>query len=484
MALLDDEETGAAFGFFPQMQPRRRLQDIQGSANLPVDVTRGRTANFLGFGSDLLNMFQSPKPMEVFGDVQYEPKIKVPYDTEHFLKTLPLAPTSRAGQMANQVGSFVPLNPAPLVRAGVAGASMVGSGVKQAAPALRMGQFNSASADFQRPFRDMPINIEAVSPNLGQRAQDAFKEGLTERMIGQGGAYPMTTLGGRATTQTPGFGGYLNQAGIPESNPMRMFNVPNVMNIGQDTKLLESIANAGKALEQEAMAGVRFLPFVKNTPVDASAVFIKPPGGKITKSQFDDLFGKLTNDMVVVHDPKRGGAVIVPYGEVSAGSSPTEFKKAILEAEKTFGAKPTAKYGLSDYEKDRFFMEQKQGLEYLLDPFGKATPVPITSQIPKDAEIVREGLKYVEKRMFPESTSGIPGQVKSTPMGGVQPWSRGGMFPTNIIGKEVNGKTMYQPINFSTGETGKLYPSAKAAEKEQQELFDKFQKFMAMQVGR
>lgn len=474
MALLDDEELlkstisatprnqilGLLSDFIAQGYDPRRTQQMQGISKFLMAPEISQTLDRLSYDPSGRSLFTGAGGLG--GTTRMRP--------EALDAALAVAPMARAA-----ISGVKPL---------VAGASIVGSGVKEAAPALRMGQFNSASADFQRPFRDMPINIEAVSPNLGQRGQDAFKEALTERMIGQGGAYPMTTLGGRVTTQTSGFGGYLNQAGIPESNPMRMFNVPNVMNIGQDTKLLESIANAGKALEQEAMAGVRFLPFVKNTPIDASAVFIKPPGGKITKSQFDDLFGKLTNDMVVVHDPKRGGAVIVPYGEVSAGSSPTEFKKAILEAEKTFGAKPTAKYGLSDYEKDRFFMEQKQGIEYLLDPFGKATPVPITSQIPKDAEIVREGLKYVEKRMFPQSTTGIPGQVKATPIGGVQPWSRGGMFPTNIIGREVNGKTMYQPINFSTGETGKLYPSAKAAEKEQQELFDKFQKFMAMQVGR
>lgn len=123
MALLDDEETGAAFGFFPQMQPRRRLQDIQGSANLPVDVTRGRLAGLLGLIPDVLNfMGRSPMPTETFGETQYDPRPQLPYDTDFYLKNLPLAPTSRAGQVAGQAASFVPLNPAPLVRAGVAGA--------------------------------------------------------------------------------------------------------------------------------------------------------------------------------------------------------------------------------------------------------------------------------------------------------------------------------------------------------------------------
>ena len=39
---------GAAFGVFPQMQPRRRFQDPEASANVPLDVTRGRFAGLLG----------------------------------------------------------------------------------------------------------------------------------------------------------------------------------------------------------------------------------------------------------------------------------------------------------------------------------------------------------------------------------------------------------------------------------------------------
>ena len=110
-----------AFGMYPKAF-RGNYGNPQDAANLPVDVLRGRTAGLLGLPGDLLNMLQSPKPMEAFGDTQYEPKIKVPYDTERFLQTLPLAPTSRAGQVAGQAASFVPLNPAPAVRAGIAGA--------------------------------------------------------------------------------------------------------------------------------------------------------------------------------------------------------------------------------------------------------------------------------------------------------------------------------------------------------------------------
>jgi hypothetical protein len=114
-----------AFGMYPKAF-RGNYGNPQDAANLPVDVLRGRTAGLLGLPGDLLNMLQSPKPMEAFGDTQYEPKIKVPYDTERFLQTLPLAPTSRAGQVAGQAASFVPLNPAPAVRAGVAAGKALG----------------------------------------------------------------------------------------------------------------------------------------------------------------------------------------------------------------------------------------------------------------------------------------------------------------------------------------------------------------------
>lgn len=118
---------GAAFGVYPQMQPRRRLQDVQGSANLPVDVLRGRIAGLFGLVPDVLNfMGRSPMPIETFGETQYDPRPQLPYDTDFYLKNLPLAPTSRAGQVAGQAASFVPLNPAPAVRALGAGAKALG----------------------------------------------------------------------------------------------------------------------------------------------------------------------------------------------------------------------------------------------------------------------------------------------------------------------------------------------------------------------
>jgi hypothetical protein len=64
--------------------------------------------------------------MEMFGDVNYDPQTQLPYDTKYFNQRLPLQPTSRAGELAREAGSFVPLNPMPAVRAGQGVVRMAG----------------------------------------------------------------------------------------------------------------------------------------------------------------------------------------------------------------------------------------------------------------------------------------------------------------------------------------------------------------------
>ena len=124
-------DEGAAFGFFPQLRPRRRLQDPTASADVPLQVLRGRLAGLLGLPSDIGNLIRSPQPMEAFGSYDYEKPEQLPYTTEQFLKELPLAPTAPVGQLTGQAASFVPLNPAPLVRGAQKLGTMVGEGMAE-----------------------------------------------------------------------------------------------------------------------------------------------------------------------------------------------------------------------------------------------------------------------------------------------------------------------------------------------------------------
>ena len=104
-----------AAGQFRQDTPQMR----EYAANVPLDVLRGRFAGMLGFPSDVLNMFRTPLPMEMFGQTDYEQPTQVPYGTEQLLKTLPLAPAADnpLGQVANRVGSFVPITPMEALQA-------------------------------------------------------------------------------------------------------------------------------------------------------------------------------------------------------------------------------------------------------------------------------------------------------------------------------------------------------------------------------
>jgi hypothetical protein len=118
---------GAAFGVFPQMGGRRRLQDPQASADVPFQGFRGSVAGLLGLLPDVANfMGRSPMPTETFGEFDYGPRQQLPYGSEFYLKELPLAPTSPVGQLAGQVGSFAPLSPMPAVRGAQTVGRMVG----------------------------------------------------------------------------------------------------------------------------------------------------------------------------------------------------------------------------------------------------------------------------------------------------------------------------------------------------------------------
>ena len=148
---------GAAFGFYPQMQPRRQGSPTD-SANLPIDVLRGRLAGLLGLPADMANLFRSPSPTEMFGDINYDAPAQFPYTTDRFLKELPMAPTSRVGQLAGQAASFVPLNPMPAVR----GVQRVGQMVGEELGATMMGQRPNSLMS-----KVVPQPLFAVPPEQG-----------------------------------------------------------------------------------------------------------------------------------------------------------------------------------------------------------------------------------------------------------------------------------------------------------------------------
>jgi hypothetical protein len=104
-----------AFGVFPQMQPYRSQQDITASANVPVDVARGRVAGTLGLFGDVFNQpIPMVRPLQLLSQAMTGQQ-KYP-DTEYFLENLPLKSDTPIGDVAGRIGSFAPINPMPAVR--------------------------------------------------------------------------------------------------------------------------------------------------------------------------------------------------------------------------------------------------------------------------------------------------------------------------------------------------------------------------------
>jgi len=107
----------AAFGVYPQMTGRRRYQDAEAAKNVPVDVLRGRLAGTLGAFGDVVNQpIPMVRPLQLLS--QGLTKQDKYADTDYFLKNLPLKNEAPVSELANKVGSFVPLNPAPVFKAG------------------------------------------------------------------------------------------------------------------------------------------------------------------------------------------------------------------------------------------------------------------------------------------------------------------------------------------------------------------------------
>ena len=326
---------------------------------------------------------------------------------------------------------------------------------------------NTATSAVNRPFTPATFTVEATAPDLGQGTSYGFRQGLNDRLLSE------PKLGTKKPTAREGQGTYVNTKGELELNPLQAIDVPRAGNIGEgakaNTALRQQVAQMGTDLNQEAMAGHRFLPMMTNNIKDASSMLIKTKEG-LSKEQIADLARALGNDMVVTHNPKLGGVVVYPFGPVTKGQIPEEFLTAQSAANKLLGKDAKIKFGKSDYAKDRLYMGK--------DEYAKAGASPMSSE----QQALREKIQGIEKFMFPESVSGIPGSVKASPIGGLQPWSRGAEYPTSVIGIGNGSKVEYQPVNFLTDAKGKRYPTYREAEQERSKMLEGWHRTLPSRV--
>ena len=323
---------------------------------------------------------------------------------------------------------------------------------------------NIGSTALRRPFTPATLTVEATAPDLGQGTSYGFRQGLNDVLLQD------IAAGRKAREGTGVFKSEITKR--LETNPMLAVDIPRAGRIGEmagsNEALRREIAQAGVDLNQEAMAAHRFIPLLTNRPEDASAMLIKTKGG-LTGDEIVQLASRLGNEMVVTHNPRLGGVVIYPFGPVGKGGAP-EFGVAKKAAQEILGKKGKIQYGVADYDRDRLFMEQVEG-DYQRAGAKETSP--------EKAERRRK-LQGLEKFMFPESTSGIPGNVKASPLGGLQPWSRGREYPTHVQG--IGTKPDWRAVNYATEEVGQRRPTYAEAEKDREALLERWHRTLPGKV--
>ena len=110
-AALADQ--GAAFGVFPQMSGRRRLQDAEAAKNIPVDILGGIVSSGLG---------AIPSGIKLLSDIRNagrddRPSAEIPGGIDYWLDKMPFKGEAPVNKAAAQLGSMLPINPAPAYRA-------------------------------------------------------------------------------------------------------------------------------------------------------------------------------------------------------------------------------------------------------------------------------------------------------------------------------------------------------------------------------
>ena len=481
----------AAFGVFPQMASKRWQEESpfanKASEMLKEQVTKeweqagrpggakelslrisavlaGQVPDFVNFGQSMIPGLN--KPASVL-DPEGDKVAKFPMSGT----STDIKKSMRDKGIINEdeypIAELIGAVGAPYAAIKAPGAIKGGLNMAKQSPTLQKGAeyagrgYSLAKVPVQRQFTPATATVEATAPDLGQGTTYGFRQGLNDVLLEN------PKLGTGRNKMREGQGTFTNTKEELELNPLLAIDVPRAGSIGDvpnaNKALRQQMAQMGVDLNQEAMAAHRFIPLATNNVRDASSALIKTKEG-LTADEVAELAKALGGKMAVTHNPRLGGVVVFPFGSVKEGLIPRELLRAQQAADKLLGKRGEVQFGISDYGKDRAYMLAKEG------DYQKAGAKPMS----KEQQAQREKLQGLEKFLFPESRSGIPGQVKAAPVGGLQPWSVGPEYPTSVIGIGNGSRVQYQPRNFSTGQQGSKYDKYLEAEAERTKMLDEF----------
>jgi hypothetical protein len=168
--MMASENENASFGNFPQMQPRRRLQDPEAAANMPIDYLRGGVAGMLGLPSDTINLIGALRSL----GRSDKAKSEMPFGSEYWLENLPLKNDKAANKVAGHVGALL-ATPSVMSATGKAGkglAKVVGEELNAAMLGERPGSLLEKLTP-QPLYAVEPSSV--ATPSLRQEVEKAVK---------------------------------------------------------------------------------------------------------------------------------------------------------------------------------------------------------------------------------------------------------------------------------------------------------------------
>jgi hypothetical protein len=382
-------DLGAAFGFYPQLN-RRRQGSPADSANLPVDVLRGRLAGLLGLPADMANLLRSPSPTEMFGDIGYEAPAQFPYTTEKFLKDLPLAPTSRVGELAGQAASFVPLNPMPAIR----GVQKIGQMAGEELAATMLGQRPNSMMS-----KVVPQPLFAVAPEQGLLSARAEP---IESLLQTKPQAPVSDIGFYSATEQAALNLGRNK-GTGQSFINDLMKAPDVKKEELAyTGLDDFLRDKPNVTKQEVQ------DFLANNRVDVQEVtYGKQDFSKLPDTQLQDEYVRvrgykpvdnygdaMSREEIISELSGAMGTDLTQYGkyQLAGGENYREILLTLPEA------KPSPSI---EIQKQNRRLEMTREIQ---DDFAMSGDVERAAKLKAKADAIEESIKELEKLPIPKQT--------------------------------------------------------------------------------
>ena len=141
-------DTGAAFGVFPQMQARRGNQDREAAKNIPVDLGRGFVSGVVGMPGDLESLFRD----KTFFPTSEQIAQKLPFKSE--------TPLGNAVEKLGQFGGQMYNGPLSAPRSVSALSSALRRGGEDFVKAAGGGVSRMVPADFVKDYTHRPMTVE------------------------------------------------------------------------------------------------------------------------------------------------------------------------------------------------------------------------------------------------------------------------------------------------------------------------------------